>query len=89
MPENLKVVFANSGTEANELAMMIAQLYTGCHEIISLRNVYAAGTMRASAQCSYKFNVAHNGVDHALNPDQHRCLLFGWIEICKRCSRPH
>ena len=29
--------FTNSGTEANELAVMMARLYTGNHEIISLR----------------------------------------------------
>ncbi|XP_074584580.1 alanine--glyoxylate aminotransferase 2 homolog 2, mitochondrial-like isoform X1 [Curcuma longa] len=76
MPRDLKVVFfTNSGTEANELAMMIARLYTGCHDIISLRNAYhgnAAGTMGATAQCNWKFNVVQSGVHHALNPDQYR-----------------
>lgn len=54
------VFFTNSGTEANELAMMMARLYTGCHDIISLRNAYhgnAAGTMGATAQSNWKFNV--------------------------------
>lgn len=54
------VFFTNSGTEANELALMMARLYTGCHDIISLRNGYhgnAAATMGATAQCNYKFNV--------------------------------
>ncbi|KAK4749524.1 hypothetical protein SAY87_026973 [Trapa incisa] len=76
MPGNLKVVFfTNSGTEANELAMMIAKLYTGCHDIISIRNSYhgnAAGTMGATAQCNWKFNVVQSGVHHALNPDPYR-----------------
>ena len=52
--------FTNSGTEANELAMMIAKLYTGCNDIVSLRNAYhgnAAGPMGATAQCNWKFNV--------------------------------
>lgn len=52
--------FTNSGTEANELAMLIARLYTGCHDIISVRNAYhgnAAGTMGATAQSNWKFNV--------------------------------
>ncbi|CAN6463304.1 unnamed protein product [Victoria cruziana] len=76
-PENLKVVFfTNSGTEANELAMMIARLYTGNHDIISLRNAYhgnAAGTMCATAQSCWKFNVSvQSGVHHALNPDPYR-----------------
>ncbi|PON53556.1 Aminotransferase class-III [Parasponia andersonii] len=76
LPGNLKVVFfTNSGTEANELALMIARLYTGCHDIISLRNAYhgnAAGTMGATAQCNWKFNVVQSGVHHALNPDPYR-----------------
>ncbi|XP_010922677.1 alanine--glyoxylate aminotransferase 2 homolog 3, mitochondrial [Elaeis guineensis] len=75
-PGDLKVVFfTNSGTEANELALMIARLYTSCHDIISLRNAYhgnAAGTMGATAQCNWKFNVIQSGVHHALNPDQYR-----------------
>ncbi|XP_011019036.1 PREDICTED: alanine--glyoxylate aminotransferase 2 homolog 3, mitochondrial [Populus euphratica] len=76
MPGNLKVVFfTNSGTEANELAMMIARLYTGCQDIISLRNAYhgnAAATMGATAQSVWKFNVIQSGVHHALNPDPYR-----------------
>jgi len=54
------VFFTNSGTEANELAILIARLYTGCHDIISVRNAYhgnAAGTMGATAQSIWKFNV--------------------------------
>ncbi|GAV91672.1 Aminotran_3 domain-containing protein [Cephalotus follicularis] len=76
LPGNLKVVFfTNSGTEANELAMMIARLYTGCHDIISLRNAYhgnAAGTMGATAQSIWKFNTIQSGVHHAVNPDPYR-----------------
>ncbi|KAJ1416317.1 Pyridoxal phosphate-dependent transferase, major domain [Sesbania bispinosa] len=76
LPGNLKVVFfTNSGTEANELAIMIARLYTGCHDIISVRNSYhgnAAGTMGATAQSIWKFNVVQSGVHHAVNPDPYR-----------------
>ncbi|KAK3212210.1 hypothetical protein Dsin_016916 [Dipteronia sinensis] len=76
MPGKLKVVFfTNSGTEANEMAMMIARLYTGCNDIISVRNAYhgnAAGTMGATAQCNWKFNVVQTGVHHAVNPDPYR-----------------
>jgi len=56
-----KVVFiTNSGTEANELALMMARLYTGCHDIISIRNGYhgnATSTMSVTAQFYHKFNV--------------------------------
>ncbi|CAA6669276.1 unnamed protein product [Spirodela intermedia] len=76
LPGDLKVVFfTNSGTEANELALMIARIYTGCHDVISLRNSYhgnAAGTMGATAQSNWKFNIVQSGVHHALNPDQYR-----------------
>ncbi|XP_076957642.1 alanine--glyoxylate aminotransferase 2 homolog 3, mitochondrial-like [Bidens hawaiensis] len=76
MPGDLKVVFfTNSGTEANELAMMIARLYTCCQDIISLRNAYhgnAAGTMGATAQSNWKFNIIQNGVHRAMNPDPYR-----------------
>lgn len=76
MPGDLKVVFfTNSGTEANELAIMMARLYTGSHDIISLRNSYhgnAAGTMGATAQKNWKFNVIQSGVHHAVNPDPYR-----------------
>ncbi|KZV34952.1 alanine--glyoxylate aminotransferase 23, mitochondrial-like [Dorcoceras hygrometricum] len=79
LPGDLKVVFfTNSGTEANELAMMMARLYTGCHDIISLRNAYhgnASGTMGATAQCNWKFNVVQSGVHHALNPDPYRGIF--------------
>lgn len=76
MPGDLKVVFfTNSGTEANELAIMMARLYTGSHDIISLRNSYhgnASGTMGATAQKNWKFNVVQSGVHHAVNPDPYR-----------------
>ncbi|XP_075503865.1 alanine--glyoxylate aminotransferase 2 homolog 3, mitochondrial-like [Primulina tabacum] len=76
---DLKVVyFTNSGTEANELALLMARLYTGCHDVISIRNGYhgnAAGTMGATAQSSYKFNVVQSGVHHAQNPDQYRGIF--------------
>ncbi|KAH7677745.1 alanine-glyoxylate transaminase / (R)-3-amino-2-methylpropionate-pyruvate transaminase protein [Dioscorea alata] len=79
MPGDLKVVFfTNSGTEANELALMITRLYTGCQDIISIRNSYhgnAAGTMGATAQSIWKFNIVQSGVHHAINPDQYRGIF--------------
>ncbi|GKV02221.1 hypothetical protein SLEP1_g14680 [Rubroshorea leprosula] len=76
MPGNLKVVFfTNSGTEANELAMMMTRLYSGSNDIISLRNGYhgnGSATMGATAMCTWKYNVAQSGIQHALNPDPYR-----------------
>ena len=38
MPGDLKVAyFTNSGSEANELAMLMASLHTGCSEFVNIR----------------------------------------------------
>lgn len=50
LPEKLNVVYlVNSGSEANELAFLIAKLYTGAQEIISLQNGYHGGTLATQA----------------------------------------
>ncbi|XP_060176363.1 alanine--glyoxylate aminotransferase 2 homolog 2, mitochondrial-like [Lycium barbarum] len=76
LPGDLKVVFfTNSGTEANELAIMMARQYTNCHDIISLRNAYhgnAGVTMSTTGQSIWKFNIVQSGVHHAINPDPYR-----------------
>ncbi|GKA80059.1 alanine--glyoxylate aminotransferase 2 homolog 3, mitochondrial [Tanacetum coccineum] len=54
------VFLTNSGTEATELALMIARLYSGCHDIISLINVYhgnASTTKAAIAERIYGYYV--------------------------------
>lgn len=41
MPGNLKVCyFVNSGSEANDLALLMARLHTGNYDILALRNCY-------------------------------------------------
>lgn len=41
MPGDLKVCyFVNSGGEANDLALTMAKLYSGCHSVITLKNSY-------------------------------------------------
>ncbi|KAJ4902229.1 Alanine--glyoxylate aminotransferase 2-like protein 2 [Raphanus sativus] len=76
LPGDLKVVFfTNSGTEANELALMMAKLYTGYQDIVSIRKGYhgnGVGTMGATGQSTWKFNVVQTGTHHALNPDPYR-----------------
>ena len=77
MPGNLKVCyFVNSGSEANDLALLMARAYTGNYDVISLRNSYHggnAGTMGATAHSTWKFNVPHSfGIHHAAVPDPYR-----------------
>jgi alanine-glyoxylate transaminase/(R)-3-amino-2-methylpropionate-pyruvate transaminase len=77
LPGDLKVVyFTNSGSEANDLAVSMAQLYTGAHDIITLRNGYHGGspfTMEMTNIGNWKFNLQRNlGVHAAMNPDVYR-----------------
>lgn len=76
MPGNLKVVyFVNSGTEANELAMMMARLYTGNLGMISLRNAYhggSAGTIGLTALNTWKYPIPQGEIHHVMNPDPYR-----------------
>ena len=36
-----KLVITNSGTEANETAVLLAQIYTKCQDVITLRHSYS------------------------------------------------
>jgi alanine-glyoxylate transaminase / (R)-3-amino-2-methylpropionate-pyruvate transaminase len=77
MPGELKVAyFVNSGSEANDLALLMARAYTGSYDVIALRNGYHGGsqsTMGLTSHHTWKFNVPHGfGVQHALLPDLYR-----------------
>jgi alanine-glyoxylate transaminase/(R)-3-amino-2-methylpropionate-pyruvate transaminase len=77
MPGELKVCyFVNSGSEANDLALLMARLCTGNYDVIALRNAYHGGNasgMSVTAHSSWKFNVPHSfGVHHALAPYPYR-----------------
>ena len=79
MPDDLKVCyFVNSGSEANDLALLMARAYTGNYDVIALRNAYHGGgtlTMGLTANRAWKFNVPHSfGVHHAMTPDPYRGL---------------
>src|SRR5438132_785567 len=77
MPGNLKVCyFVNSGSEANDLAILMARAHTGNFDVIALRNAYHGGstsTMSLTAHRTWKFNVPHSfGVHPATTPDPYR-----------------
>jgi len=79
MPGDLKVCyFVNSGSEANDLALLMARAYTGNYDVIALRNGYHGGnalTMGLTAHRTWKYNVPHSfGVHHAIVPDSYRGL---------------
>jgi alanine-glyoxylate transaminase/(R)-3-amino-2-methylpropionate-pyruvate transaminase len=77
MPGQLKVCyFVNSGSEANDLALLMARAYTGNFDVIALRNGYHGGNQSAmglTSHSTWKFNVPHSfGVHHAMTPDPYR-----------------
>jgi alanine-glyoxylate transaminase/(R)-3-amino-2-methylpropionate-pyruvate transaminase len=77
MPGDLKACyFVNSGSEANDLALLMARASTGNFEMIALRNAYHGGNqsgMGVTAHSTWKYNVPHSfGVHHALAPYQYR-----------------
>eukprot|EP01024_Parvocaulis_polyphysoides_P017012 TRINITY_DN17520_c0_g1_i2.p1 TRINITY_DN17520_c0_g1~~TRINITY_DN17520_c0_g1_i2.p1 ORF type:complete len:422 (-),score=41.20 TRINITY_DN17520_c0_g1_i2:314-1552(-) len=77
MPGNLKnVIIVNSGSEANDLALLLARVYTGNYDIVALRNAYhglSMATMGITGQNTWKYNIAQGfGVHHALNPHPYR-----------------
>jgi alanine-glyoxylate transaminase/(R)-3-amino-2-methylpropionate-pyruvate transaminase len=69
--------FTNSGSEANELAILSAREFTGNQEVISLRNGYHGGTQGAmglTAHSTWKFKSNPTiGVKNALAPYCYRC----------------
>ena len=74
-----KSFFTNSGTEANEAAIMLARMATGSYEVVALRHAYSGGSQLAkavTAQSAWrKGGVISVGVSHALNPYCYRCPL--------------
>jgi len=77
MPGDLKMCyFVNSGSEANDLALLMARASTGNYDVIALRNAYHGGNasgMSLTAHSHWKYNVPHSfGVHHALAPYPYR-----------------
>jgi 4-aminobutyrate aminotransferase len=71
-----KSYFTNSGTEANETAILAARCYTGSAEVIALRHSYhgrSAGAMGLTGQAPWKLGPPQAGVVHAVNAYCYRC----------------
>ncbi|KGN53251.2 hypothetical protein Csa_014732 [Cucumis sativus] len=69
------VYFVNSGTEANELAMLMARLYSGNLGMIALRNAYHGGssnTIGLTALNTWKYPIPQGEIHHVVNPDPYR-----------------
>jgi len=72
-----KSFFTNSGTEANETAILTARCYTGSTEIVALRYAYhgrSSLAMGLTAQSSWRLGpVTQAGIVHAVNAYCYRC----------------
>jgi alanine-glyoxylate transaminase / (R)-3-amino-2-methylpropionate-pyruvate transaminase len=91
MPPGLDVTyFVNSGSEANDLAVLMARAYTGNTDVIGVRNGYHGGstsTMALTSHHTWKFPQQLNlGVHHAVNPDPYRSPFTGTPEEVARSS---
>jgi len=92
-PGRLKKSFlTNSGTEADETAMLLARIYTGNYEIIALRHAYHGRSMLAMAATGHApwkhgpSGVA--GIVHAHAPYCYRCPFNLQPESCAlECAR--
>jgi len=71
--------FTNSGTEADETAVLLATAYTGSSEVIALRYGYSGRSflsMSLTGHSSWRIGGTHvPGIKHALNPYCYRCPL--------------
>ncbi len=74
-----KSFFSNSGTEANEAAILLARMATGSFDIVALRHAYAGSSQLAKAVTGQapwrKAAVISVGISHAINPYCYRCPL--------------
>nr|XP_046230201.1 alanine--glyoxylate aminotransferase 2, mitochondrial-like isoform X2 [Scatophagus argus] len=97
LPDPLKVVYlTNSGSEANDLAMLMARLHTGNFDILTFRGAYHGGsqhTMGLTSNSPYKYPIANgSGCTHIMCPDVFRGLWGGShcrdspVQTIRECS---
>ncbi|XP_050546982.1 alanine--glyoxylate aminotransferase 2, mitochondrial isoform X2 [Daktulosphaira vitifoliae] len=82
MPNHINTVYlVNSGSEANQLALQLARLYTGNQDIISIQNCYhgVSGTLHGLTALSatrYNQPVEHS-IHHTMCPDVFKGIWGG------------
>ncbi|MDR3699087.1 MAG: aspartate aminotransferase family protein [Candidatus Sulfopaludibacter sp.] len=86
-----KSFFTNSGTEANETAILAARCYTGNTEIVALRHSYhgrSAMGMTLSGVGTWRLGPAQAGIVHAHNAYCYRCPFGLEYPSCEvRCAQ--
>jgi alanine-glyoxylate transaminase/(R)-3-amino-2-methylpropionate-pyruvate transaminase len=95
MPQgsNLKsTYFTSSGSEANDLAILMARMQTGRHEVLAVRNGYHGGSntpLSLTAVGTWKYPVAPaSGVKHVAPGYCYRCPFGLTYPSCDiKCAR--
>ena len=86
-----KSFFTNSGTEANETAILTARCYTGNTEIVALRHSYhgrSSMAMTLTGQGSWRLGPAQAGIVHAHNAYCYRCPFGLTYPSCEvKCAQ--
>ena len=87
-----KSFFTNSGTEANETAILTAQLCTGAREIIALRHSYHGRSflaMTLTGNAAWRVGGNHvSGITHAPSPYCFRCEFGATYPNCEiECAK--
>ncbi|NOY58771.1 MAG: aspartate aminotransferase family protein [Calditrichaeota bacterium] len=87
-----KSFFTNSGTEADETAIFMAQHYSGNQEIVALRHGYSGRSMLAmslTAHAAWRHGgTPIAGIKHAVNPYCYRCPFGLTYPNCDlKCAR--
>src|SRR5713226_1466561 len=87
-PGNLQQsFFTNSGSEANEAAILIARMATGSYDVVALRHAYSGSSAIAKAMTAHapyrKSGVISVGISHAVNAYCYRCPLHLTYPSCE------
>ena len=87
-----KSFFTNSGTEANETAVLLAQLYTKCQDVIALRHSYSGRShlaMSLTAHASWRLTpTPAAGIHHVANAYCYRCPFGLTYPSCElKCAK--
>lgn len=91
LPGDLEVAyFVNSGSEANDLAITMARLYTGNFDVLALKNAYhgaISSVMGLTSHHTWKYPLPQgHGVHHVACPDPYRSSFTGSPEEIARQS---
>ena len=86
-----KSFFTNSGTEANETAILTARCYTGSEQVVALRHSYhgrSALGMTLTGQSPWRLGPSQAGIVHAHNAYCYRCPFGLTYPDCEvRCAQ--